>query len=82
MIQLKSIAYDCDNKTIFTNINETLPAAQKIGIVGKNGCGKTTLFKLIRGELHTRLGDIILPKKWRIAHLDQSLPDSDLDILN
>ena len=81
MIQLKSISYDCDNKIIFTHINETLPAHQKIGIVGKNGCGKTTLFKLIRGELNTLKGDILYPKKWRISHLDQSLPDSTLDIL-
>lgn len=77
MIQLKNIAYHYETKSIFDDINETLPAHQKIGIIGKNGCGKTTLFNLIAGKLETSSGQILYPKKWRIAHLDQTLPDSD-----
>ena len=77
MIQLKNVAYHYDNKVIFDGLNETLPAHQKIGIVGKNGCGKTTLFSLIRDKLETSAGHISRPKKWRISHLDQQLPDSE-----
>jgi len=77
MIQLKNISYHYENKIIFENFNEALPAHQKIGVVGKNGCGKTTLFNLIRGVISTTSGDLDYPKKWHIAHLDQQLPDSD-----
>ncbi len=77
MIQLKNVAYHYDNKIIFEALNETLPAHQKIGIVGKNGCGKTTLFKLIQNILETSNGEIAYPKNWRIAHLDQQLPSTE-----
>lgn len=77
MIQFKNIAYHYDTKIIFENMSETLPTHQKIGIVGKNGSGKTTLFKLITGLLETSRGEIVYPKKWRFAHLSQTMPVSE-----
>jgi ATP-binding cassette subfamily F protein 3 len=49
-------------------------AGQKIGIVGSNGCGKSSLFALLRGELLPEAGDVLMPSHWTIAHVAQETP--------
>ncbi len=55
--------------------------AQKVGITGANGTGKSSLFALIRGQLHQDSGDFHLPAPWVIAHVAQETPASDLSAL-
>ena len=50
----------------------SLPVGAKVGLVGRNGVGKSTLFKLILGELTPDGGEIVLPKAARIGSVDQS----------
>jgi ATP-binding cassette, subfamily F, member 3 len=60
----------------------TIPAGHKVGLVGRNGTGKTTLFKLIRGELVLEGGDISLPSRARIGGVAQEVPSSSMSLLN
>jgi ATP-binding cassette subfamily F protein 3 len=53
---------------------QIMPGA-RVGFVGRNGVGKSTLFRAIRGELHTESGSITLPPRWRIGSLAQEAPD-------
>src|SRR5262249_50647053 len=54
--------------------NLTVHAGHKVGLVGPNGCGKSSLFALLRGELHADAGDVELPAAWTIAHVAQETP--------
>src|SRR4051812_36093207 len=50
---------------------------QKVGLVGANGSGKSSLFALIRGELHADAGDVSMPPRWVISHVAQETPAVD-----
>ncbi|AJI70103.1 ABC transporter family protein [Francisella tularensis] len=62
MIFFKNVSYQVEIKELFDNINFSIFPNQKIGLVGKNGTGKTTLFNLIQGNLTPDKGDIEIAK--------------------
>lgn len=74
MIRLNDVQLNRGSKTLFQDVNITIHTKKKVGLIGANGCGKSSLFALIRGELTTETGDIDLPKDFKIAHLAQELP--------
>jgi len=59
-----------------------IPAGTKVGLVGRNGVGKSTLFKLITGELASQEGDVVLPKTARIGSVDQEHPATPVTLLD
>ena len=66
MINHGAVSYGAN--TILTNINFEINAGQKIAVVGRNGCGKTTLLKLIEGEVSLEKRDSdedIYRKEWK-----------------
>ena len=65
-----------------TGPSVTLPANAKVGLVGRNGVGKSTLFKLILGELSPDRGDILLPRGARVASVDQEHPATPVSLLD
>ena len=73
MIQLQNIAKHYGNKTLFTDLNLILGQGQRIGLVGRNGTGKSTLFKLILGEESSDDGEVSIPKGYKIGALKQHL---------
>ena len=74
MLQIKDLTFDAYGRRFFDGATASLPIGAKVGLVGRNGIGKSTLFKLILGELHPGGGDISLPKAARIASVDQEHP--------
>ena len=74
MITLKNLSLQRGTKLIFERVNLTIYAGQKVGIVGANGCGKSTLFALLRDEIHPDAGDLDLPPRITIAHVAQETP--------
>ena len=74
MICLKNLSLQRGTKPIFERVNLTIQPGQKVGVVGANGCGKSTLFALLRGELHSDAGDVELPPRITIAHVAQETP--------
>jgi hypothetical protein len=52
-------------------VDLTLNPGDKIGLIGANGAGKSSLFAMLRGELHADQGDIDFPARWRMAYVAQ-----------
>lgn len=77
MLTLRQISLSRGNKLLLANATVTVHEKQKIGLVGHNGCGKSSFFSLILGELHADAGDYQINPQLRISHLSQQLPDSE-----
>ncbi len=77
MLTLSQIHLQRGTKVLFDNTSVVLFNKQKVGVVGKNGCGKSSLFGLITGKLHVDGGDFQLQNQLRISTLSQELPDSE-----
>lgn len=82
MISLKNISVSRGNTPLLEKANMTLGAYEKCGLIGRNGCGKSSLFALLLGLLQEEVGEVTIPDKWRIAHLSQILPESDKTALD
>jgi ATP-binding cassette subfamily F protein 3 len=76
MITLRQLTLARGSKLLLEGVDLTLHAGQKIGVVGPNGCGKSSLFALLLGELHQEAGDLELPGRLTIAHVAQDIPAS------
>jgi ATP-binding cassette subfamily F protein 3 len=82
MLQITDLVLDAWGRRFFDRATVTLPKDAKVGLVGRNGVGKSTLFKVILGQLTAGSGEIGIPKKARIGSVDQehpATPDSLLD---
>ena len=77
MIVLKNVTLRCGTKVVLEGANVTLHPGEKVGLVGRNGAGKSSLFALLTGALHPDAGDVELPPRWRIAEVVQSMPDTE-----
>ena len=82
MIKLHDISYSVGGRPLLENASATIPAGHKVGLVGRNGTGKTTLFRLIRGELSLETGSIELPRQAHIGGVAQEVPGNDISLLD
>ncbi|WP_054058763.1 MULTISPECIES: ATP-binding cassette domain-containing protein [Pseudomonas] len=73
MIRLQNLTLQRGPQRLLEDAELTLHAGQKAGLIGANGAGKSSLFALLRGELHPDSGDCLLPADWRIAHMRQEV---------
>ena len=77
MLSLTNIALRRGSALIFDGVSFTIFQRQKLGLIGANGAGKTSLFKMILGELDVDQGDMDIPSDLRMAHLAQEVLASD-----
>ncbi|MCK7575247.1 MAG: ATP-binding cassette domain-containing protein [Chromatiales bacterium] len=77
MLQLKDLSFRRGPNRLLEGATLTIYPGWKVGLVGANGCGKSSLFALLRDELHADAGEIALPSGWEIAHVAQHTPDTD-----
>ncbi|WP_131781400.1 ABC-F family ATP-binding cassette domain-containing protein [Legionella gresilensis] len=77
MLSLRQVTLSQGNKVLLTKASLALHEKQKIGLVGNNGCGKSSLFSLILGQLTADEGECQLNPQLRISYLSQQLPDSE-----
>jgi len=82
MLQIDNLVFNAWNRRFFDSASVSLPIGAKVGLVGRNGIGKTTLFKLILGELVADGGEISLPKAARIASVDQEHPATPVSLID
>ncbi|NWB91177.1 ATP-binding cassette domain-containing protein [Pseudomonas agarici] len=73
MIRLQNLTLQRGPQRLLEDAELTLHAGHKAGLIGANGAGKSSLFALLRGELHPDSGDCFLPTDWRIAHMRQEV---------
>ncbi|MEL7164389.1 MAG: ABC-F family ATP-binding cassette domain-containing protein [Pseudomonadota bacterium] len=82
MLRLDNITYAIAGRPLFDGASAVIPEGHKVGLVGRNGTGKTTLFRLVYGELALESGDIALPSKARIGGVSQEAPASDVSLID
>ena len=81
MLKIENISYRIGGKTIFKNSTATIPSGHKVGVVGRNGIGKSTLFTLLKDEIQIESGNITIPKKSRIGSMDQEVPGTEKNLI-
>ncbi len=77
MLKFANLSLRRGTRLLFEEASFTVHPGQKVGVTGANGTGKSSLFSLIRHELHADAGDFSLPQKWVIAHVAQETPAVD-----
>ncbi len=77
MLIINDISLRIAGRLLLDHASLTLPAGSKAGFVGRNGTGKTTLFKAITGEMPTETGSISFPKNTRIGQVAQEAPGTE-----
>ncbi|WP_170363632.1 ABC-F family ATP-binding cassette domain-containing protein [Ruegeria arenilitoris] len=82
MLRIENITYSVEGRPLFEGASATIPEGHKVGLVGRNGTGKTTLFRLIRGELALESGSITLPRRARIGGVSQEVPSSNVSLID
>lgn len=82
MIDINDITVRIGAKTLFEHASAHISDGQKVGLVGPNGCGKSTLFRVLQGELETETGDVSYPNSYKIVSVAQEFKHLDLPILD
>ena len=77
MLNIHDLSYLQGGIPLLQNVNLQAYVNQRIGLVGKNGCGKSTLFRLIRGEIKPDSGDVAMQSGKTIAYVEQEIANSD-----
>jgi ATP-binding cassette subfamily F protein 3 len=73
MIKISELSKSFGDQLLFDELTFDVGKRERVGLVGRNGHGKSTLFRMILGELEPDAGTIVIPKKYRIGHLDQGV---------
>ena len=76
MIQLREVTLRRGVKVVLERASVTLQPGEKVGLVGRNGAGKSSLFSLLTGRLHADAGAVEWPPRWRLAEVVQEMPET------
>ncbi len=76
MIVLRDLVLRRGPRIILDQVSTAINPSEKVGLVGRNGAGKSSLFSLFTGRLHADGGDVAIPARWRIGEVQQTMPDS------
>ena len=82
MLSISDLTYRVGGRTLLEKASLSVAAGQRVGLVGPNGVGKSTLFKLITGELMADSGEISLMKNTSIGWVKQDLPEDDTRLID
>ncbi len=77
MIQLRDVILRRGAKVLLDKVSVTLNPGEKVGLVGRNGAGKSSLFALFNGSLHEDGGDFSRPAHWQMAQVAQHMPETE-----
>lgn len=77
MITLKNVTLRRSAKVLLDGASVTLNPGEKVGLVGRNGAGKSSLFALLNGNLHEDAGEFFIPSQWRMGQVAQDMPETD-----
>jgi len=77
MITLRNVTLRRGSKVVLDQATATINPGEKVGLVGRNGAGKSSLFALLQGHLHEDSGDFQWPRQWQLAQVAQDMPETD-----
>jgi ATP-binding cassette subfamily F protein 3 len=77
MITLKDVSLRRGTKLVLDVANVTLQPGENVGLVGRNGAGKSSLFALLTNRLQSDGGDFYMPPRWRVGEVAQDMPETD-----
>ncbi|WP_319242313.1 ATP-binding cassette domain-containing protein [uncultured Propionivibrio sp.] len=77
MISLRNVTLRRGTKVLLDAASVTVNPGEKVGLVGRNGAGKSSLFALLAGNLHEDGGEFLLPPSWRMAQVAQEMPETE-----
>ena len=77
MITLRNVTLRRGTKVVLDQANATINPGEKVGLVGRNGAGKSSLFALLQGVLHEDSGEFAWPRQWRLSQVAQEMPETD-----
>jgi ATP-binding cassette subfamily F protein 3 len=82
MIQLQNVSVQRGTKFLLDGADLTIYPGQKVGLIGANGTGKSTLFQLLLRQLQSDTGSLDIPKQWRVAHMAQEVGHTNRSALD
>ena len=82
MIQFTQVSLQRGRQFLLEMADLTIYEGQKVGLIGANGAGKSSLFAMLRGDLHADTGEIAFPQQRRIAFMAQEVTDTDRSALD
>ena len=82
MLRIENLVFDAWGRRFFDSASVAIPSGTKVGLVGRNGVGKSTLFKIILGDLVPLSGEILLPKSAQIGSVDQEHPATPVTLID
>ncbi len=74
MLVIDDLTVRVAGRALLENASARIPAGARVGLIGRNGTGKSTLFNVIAGDLHAEDGRVEMPSRWRIGRLAQEAP--------
>ncbi len=77
MLVLTQLSLRRGVKLVLDKASLTIQPGEKVGLVGRNGAGKSSLFSLFAGRLQADAGDVSIPGRWRVAEVAQEMPETD-----
>ena len=77
MITLKNVTLRRGAKVLLDGASVTLNPGEKVGLVGRNGAGKSSLFALLNGTLPEDGGEYFIPSQWRMGQVAQDMPETE-----
>ncbi|MFH1982533.1 MAG: ABC-F family ATP-binding cassette domain-containing protein [Pseudomonadota bacterium] len=81
MISIENVSKSYGARVLFEDVSFRINSRERLGLVGRNGHGKTTLFRMVIGEEHPETGAIVIPRNYRIGHVAQHLRFGDGTVL-
>ncbi|WP_312302987.1 ATP-binding cassette domain-containing protein [Pulveribacter sp.] len=77
MITLKNVTLRRGARVVLDGVSATINPGEHVGLVGRNGAGKSSLFALLAGHLHEDGGEFFIPPQWCMAQVAQEMPETD-----
>ena len=77
MLNFKKIVLRRGTKVVLSQATATIQVGEKVGLIGRNGAGKSSLFALITGQLQEDQGEWFMPDNWEISQVEQHIPETD-----
>lgn len=82
MIDINDITVRLGGKVLLEHASAHVSDGQKVGLVGANGCGKSTLFRVLKGELETETGNVFFPGGYNVVFVEQEIRDMSVPVLD